>query len=292
MLSNFQLGGRALHSDLPARPARVPRQARRRPGLEQLRQRVIATHHLDAMDADEVEPYVRPPPRRGRLAGPSRLRARRLRRASTATPAAFRAGSTSSPHRLLLYAAVEQLETDRRRATSRRSPPTWPPTGRASAVEERVLPLRAPAAAAPARREPVARRRARAPDRRARGAARRAGSGAAPRPDPAGRLGRERQPDAPSISPPTPPDGAPADRWDQLRDRGRGRCNAERPLGRCRGLVPGRRLREGDRPRRRGTALPRARRAQRRRGARPVRPRPGSRRPSSPWAGSPSATRR
>ena len=29
------------------------------PGLEQLRQRVIATHHLDAMGADEVEPYIR-----------------------------------------------------------------------------------------------------------------------------------------------------------------------------------------------------------------------------------------
>jgi hypothetical protein len=29
------------------------------PGLEQLRQRVIATHHLEAMDADEVAAYVR-----------------------------------------------------------------------------------------------------------------------------------------------------------------------------------------------------------------------------------------
>src|SRR6185369_6745463 len=29
------------------------------PGLEQLRQRVIATHHLDAMGADEVESYIR-----------------------------------------------------------------------------------------------------------------------------------------------------------------------------------------------------------------------------------------
>ncbi|MEO5587723.1 MAG: hypothetical protein ABIQ81_08535, partial [Novosphingobium sp.] len=28
------------------------------PGLEQLRQRVIATHHLDAMEAGEIQPYI------------------------------------------------------------------------------------------------------------------------------------------------------------------------------------------------------------------------------------------
>jgi general secretion pathway protein A len=58
MLSNFQLGGRALiQTVLLGQPEFRDKLAG--PGLEQLRQRVIATHHLDAMGADEVESYVR-----------------------------------------------------------------------------------------------------------------------------------------------------------------------------------------------------------------------------------------
>jgi len=58
MLSNFQLGGRALVQILLlGQPEFRDRLAG--PGLEQLRQRVIATHHLDAMERDEVEAYVR-----------------------------------------------------------------------------------------------------------------------------------------------------------------------------------------------------------------------------------------
>lgn len=58
MLSNFQLGGRALvQIVLLGQPEFRDKLAA--PGLEQLRQRVIATHHLDAMGADEIEPYVR-----------------------------------------------------------------------------------------------------------------------------------------------------------------------------------------------------------------------------------------
>lgn len=57
MLSNFQLGGRALAQILllgqPEFRERIAGE-----GLEQLRQRVIATHHLDAMEADEIEAYV------------------------------------------------------------------------------------------------------------------------------------------------------------------------------------------------------------------------------------------
>lgn len=58
MLSNFHLGGRALvQIVLLGQPEFREKIAA--PGLEQLRQRVIANHHLDAMGADEIEAYVR-----------------------------------------------------------------------------------------------------------------------------------------------------------------------------------------------------------------------------------------
>ncbi|MEA3012332.1 MAG: ral secretion pathway protein [Sphingomonadales bacterium] len=58
MLSNFQVGGRALlQTLLLGQPEFRGKLAG--PGLEQLRQRVIATHHLDAMGEDEVSFYVR-----------------------------------------------------------------------------------------------------------------------------------------------------------------------------------------------------------------------------------------
>lgn len=57
MLSNFQLGGRALVQILLLGQPEF-RERLAAPELEQLRQRVIATHHLDAMGADEIEAYV------------------------------------------------------------------------------------------------------------------------------------------------------------------------------------------------------------------------------------------
>ena len=58
MLSNFQIAGKALiQIFLLGQPEFRDKLASA--GLEQLRQRVIATHHLDAMGADEVEAYVR-----------------------------------------------------------------------------------------------------------------------------------------------------------------------------------------------------------------------------------------
>jgi putative secretion ATPase (PEP-CTERM system associated) len=58
MLSNFQLGGRALVQILLlGQPEFRHRIAG--PGLEQLRQRIIATHHLEPMEADEIGEYVR-----------------------------------------------------------------------------------------------------------------------------------------------------------------------------------------------------------------------------------------
>lgn len=57
MLSNFQLGGQSLlQIFLLGQPEF--RDLIRSPELEQLRQRVIATHHLEPMMANEVEPYI------------------------------------------------------------------------------------------------------------------------------------------------------------------------------------------------------------------------------------------
>ena len=58
MLSNFQIRGRPLvQIVLLGQPEFRDKLAG--PGLEQLRQRVIASHHLDAMGEDEVSAYVR-----------------------------------------------------------------------------------------------------------------------------------------------------------------------------------------------------------------------------------------
>lgn len=57
MLSNFQLGGQSLlQIFLLGQPEF--RDLLKSPELEQLRQRVIATHHLEPMLAREVEPYI------------------------------------------------------------------------------------------------------------------------------------------------------------------------------------------------------------------------------------------
>ncbi|MDO7835035.1 XrtA-associated ATPase [Sphingobium sp. HBC34] len=57
MLSNFQLGGQSLlQIFLLGQPEF--RDLVKSPELEQLRQRVIATHHLEPMMANEVEPYI------------------------------------------------------------------------------------------------------------------------------------------------------------------------------------------------------------------------------------------
>ncbi|RVT40896.1 XrtA/PEP-CTERM system-associated ATPase [Sphingobium algorifonticola] len=57
MLSNFQLGGQALlQIFLLGQPEF--RDLMKSPELEQLRQRVIATHHLEPMQASETEPYI------------------------------------------------------------------------------------------------------------------------------------------------------------------------------------------------------------------------------------------
>ena len=59
MLSNFQLGAHPLLQTLLLGQPEFRQLLAQSPELEQLRQRVIAAHHLDAMQPGEVEPYVR-----------------------------------------------------------------------------------------------------------------------------------------------------------------------------------------------------------------------------------------
>lgn len=58
MLSNYQSGGRALLQIFLLGQPEFRDDMAASEGLEQLRQRVIATHHLDPMDAEEVEGYI------------------------------------------------------------------------------------------------------------------------------------------------------------------------------------------------------------------------------------------
>jgi general secretion pathway protein A len=91
MLSNFQSGGRALLQILLLGQPEF-RERLASPALEQLRQRVIATHHLDGMNADEIQPYLRH--RLGVVGWSGRPE---FGERCTRRPTAFRAGSTSLP---------------------------------------------------------------------------------------------------------------------------------------------------------------------------------------------------
>ncbi|HMG47490.1 MAG TPA: XrtA/PEP-CTERM system-associated ATPase [Allosphingosinicella sp.] len=161
MLSNFQVGGRALiQIVLLGQPEFRDKLAS--PGLEQLRQRVIATHHLDAMGADEVESYIRHRLTRVDWQGNPEF-----------APAAFAAIHLYSggiprrvnqlAHRLMLNAAVEGAAVIDAEAVHAVAAEMGADAGASEpAREERVLPLRA------ARVTPIA-----------------ANEPAAPRPDPA-----------------------------------------------------------------------------------------------------------
>jgi putative secretion ATPase (PEP-CTERM system associated) len=58
MLSNYQVGNRSLVQIVMLGQPEFRDRLREAPELEQLRQRVIATHHLDPMAEDEIEPYI------------------------------------------------------------------------------------------------------------------------------------------------------------------------------------------------------------------------------------------
>ena len=58
MLSNFQLGSHPLLQTLLLGQPEFRETLHDHPKLEQLRQRVIAAHHLEAMESTEVQPYI------------------------------------------------------------------------------------------------------------------------------------------------------------------------------------------------------------------------------------------
>jgi len=109
MLSNFQAGGHALLQIFLLGQPEFRAALHGSDRLEQLRQRVIAMHHLDPMGAEEVEPYVL---HRMKLVG--------WNGRPKFTPDAFAAlyrGSDGVPRRLnqlagrvLLFGAIEQVE--------------------------------------------------------------------------------------------------------------------------------------------------------------------------------------
>lgn len=154
MLSNFQVSGRALiQTVLLGQPEFRDKLAGA--GLEQLRQRVIATHHLDAMGADEVESYIRHRLTRVDWQGNPEFE-----------PAAFEAIHRYSggiprrvnqlAHRLLLNAAVEgadMVTADAVHAVA--ADMGADAAAHERAPEERVLPLRAARSAPAAAHEPA-----------------------------------------------------------------------------------------------------------------------------------------
>jgi putative secretion ATPase (PEP-CTERM system associated) len=110
MLSNFQAGGHALLQIFLLGQPEFRERLHGSERLEQLRQRVIAMHHLDPMGPEEVEPYM-----------VHRLSVVGWQARPRFTPDAFHAlylGSDGVPRRLnqlagrvLLFGAIEQLET-------------------------------------------------------------------------------------------------------------------------------------------------------------------------------------
>lgn len=110
LLSNFSSNGRALIQILLLGQPEFRDRLGGEAGLEQLRQRVIATHHLDALGENEVEPYII---HRLAVAGwqgrpafaPDAFAA--LHRHSGGIPRRL----NQLAARLLLFGAVEQLDT-------------------------------------------------------------------------------------------------------------------------------------------------------------------------------------
>ncbi|MDP8994835.1 MAG: XrtA-associated ATPase [Pseudomonadota bacterium] len=153
MLSNFQIGGRALVQIFLLGQPEFRDAIASSEGLEQLRQRVIATHHLEAMGADEVEAYIF---HRLEVAGWTG----RPAFAAEAFPAIHRHSGgiprrvNQLANRLMLFAAVEGAETIDAAAVEAVAADMEAerPERRRATREERVLPLRSVPAAAEAPR--------------------------------------------------------------------------------------------------------------------------------------------
>jgi putative secretion ATPase (PEP-CTERM system associated) len=156
MLSNFQVQGRALiQIVLLGQPEFRDKLAS--PGLEQLRQRVIATHHLDAMGADEVESYIRHRLTRVDWQGNPEFEPEALaeiHRLSGGIPRRV----NQLAHRLMLQAALEDARTigaDAVKAVAADMGADAAPASSAAPGPEKVLPLRAARMAPVAANEPA-----------------------------------------------------------------------------------------------------------------------------------------
>ncbi len=140
MLSNYQVGGRALLQIFLLGQPEFRDELAKSESLEQLRQRVIATHHLEPMGENELEPYIL---HRLELAGSNGR--------PTFDPAAvaeiycYTGGVPRRVNqlvsRILLHGGVEQLETISADAVRAVIADIAADT-RQPAHDERVLPLR------------------------------------------------------------------------------------------------------------------------------------------------------
>jgi putative secretion ATPase (PEP-CTERM system associated) len=145
MLSNFTSQGRALIQIFLLGQPEFRDRVADEDSLEQLRQRVIASHHLEAMDANEIEPYA---VHRLAVAGwqgrprfePDAFAA--LYRHTGGVPRKLNQLAT----RLLLYAGVERLETIGGHDVDAVAADMA--ADRPASASKRVLPLRRPGAAA------------------------------------------------------------------------------------------------------------------------------------------------
>jgi putative secretion ATPase (PEP-CTERM system associated) len=156
MLSNFTSQGRALIQIFLLGQPEFRDRIAGEDSLEQLRQRVIASHHLDAMEANEVEPYM-----------VHRLAVAGWQRRPDFEPDSFAALYRHSggvprklnqlANRVLLYAGVERLETiggnDVEAVAADMA------ADRPASASTRVLPLRRAAAAPEAAADPSLERR-------------------------------------------------------------------------------------------------------------------------------------
>jgi general secretion pathway protein A len=109
MLSNFQLGSQALLQIFLLGQPEFRDLVQGSSELEQLRQRIIATHHLEPMEADEVEPYIIHRLSRSGWNGRPQITAEAFAALYQETQGVPRKLNTLMS-RVLLMGAVEQLE--------------------------------------------------------------------------------------------------------------------------------------------------------------------------------------
>lgn len=141
MLSNYQAGGHALLQIFLLGQPEFRDELAHSERLEQLRQRVIATHHLDPMEASEIEGYL----------------VHRLRIVGWQDRPRFEAGAFDALYRhtggiprrvnqlvsrLLLYAAMEQMDSIGAEAVDAVAADMASDSPKRVRTEEQVLPLR------------------------------------------------------------------------------------------------------------------------------------------------------